>query len=159
MENATKALLIAASVLIVIVLIALGVSLLGSVGDTTDQAEKVGHQLENGIEGEADKLLGSMTNTMSFAEIKEFLKNDVHGPGSDYFEGFSAIYQDYRFRICYTNTNRKIPFSEELWNKSKVIKQMPSGYRVKWQSVDTKNKRFIFLIIDKDIYKTGDVDD
>jgi len=38
MENATKALLIAAAVLIAIVLIALGVNLLSAGGDTADQA-------------------------------------------------------------------------------------------------------------------------
>ena len=42
MENATKALLIAASVLIVIVLVALGVALLNSSPDVTGQAKSVG---------------------------------------------------------------------------------------------------------------------
>lgn len=45
MENATKALLIAAAVLVVIVIIALGVRLLGTAGDSSEQAEKVTNQL------------------------------------------------------------------------------------------------------------------
>ena len=45
MENATKALLIAAAVLIAIVLVALGVRLLNASGDTSDQADKVANQL------------------------------------------------------------------------------------------------------------------
>ena len=46
MENATKALLIAAAVLIAIVLVALGVNLLNSAGDTSDEAAKVANQLD-----------------------------------------------------------------------------------------------------------------
>jgi len=46
MENATKALLIAAAVLIVIVIIALGVRLLGAAGDTSSQADTVSKQLD-----------------------------------------------------------------------------------------------------------------
>lgn len=47
MENATKALLIAAAVLIAIVLVALGVKLLNSAGDTSGEAEKVSNKLQN----------------------------------------------------------------------------------------------------------------
>lgn len=47
MENATKALLIAAAVLIAIVLVALGVNLLRSTGDVSGEAGKVSNQLEN----------------------------------------------------------------------------------------------------------------
>ena len=50
MENATKALLIAAAVLIAIVLVALGVSLLGSSGDSADDAEAVANELQAGTE-------------------------------------------------------------------------------------------------------------
>ena len=49
MENATKALLIAAAVLIAIVLIALGVRLIGAAGDTSTQAEDVSNQLNTSI--------------------------------------------------------------------------------------------------------------
>lgn len=45
MENATKALLIAAAVLIAIVLIALGVRLLNSAGDSSSQAQEVANQM------------------------------------------------------------------------------------------------------------------
>lgn len=49
MENATKALLIAASVLIAIVLIAFGIKILGSTGDAGKQAQNVQNSLNNQI--------------------------------------------------------------------------------------------------------------
>lgn len=45
MENSTKALLISAAVLIAIILISLGVSLLGSAGDTAKDAQTVGQEI------------------------------------------------------------------------------------------------------------------
>ena len=50
MENATKALLIAAAVLVVIVIIALGVRLLGTAGDTSESAEQVSTALSSSTE-------------------------------------------------------------------------------------------------------------
>lgn len=50
MENATKALLIAAAVLIAIVLIALGVRLLSSASDSSSQAGNVSNQLNQAME-------------------------------------------------------------------------------------------------------------
>ncbi len=49
MENATKALLIAAAVLIAIVLVAIGVKLLNSAGDTSGEAANVSGALQNSI--------------------------------------------------------------------------------------------------------------
>lgn len=62
MENATKALLIAAAVLIAIVLIALGVRLLNVSGDTSGQAENVAGQLENSAGKGANKVNEALTN-------------------------------------------------------------------------------------------------
>jgi len=64
MENATKALLIAAAVLIAIVLVALGVSLLGSSGDSADDAEAVANELQAGTEtakNDVLNILGGLT--------------------------------------------------------------------------------------------------
>ena len=47
MENASKALLIAAAILIVILLIAFGVSVLNSSGDVGDQATSTGTAIAN----------------------------------------------------------------------------------------------------------------
>ena len=58
MENATKALLIAASVLIVIVLIAVGVLLLGKTSDTSEQAGQVGNSLSLATDSAADDIFG-----------------------------------------------------------------------------------------------------
>ena len=56
MENATKALLIAAAVLIAIVIVALGVNLLASTGDTNQKAEQVGEELEVAVGSVANEL-------------------------------------------------------------------------------------------------------
>ena len=54
MENASKALLIAAAILIVIVLIAFGVSVLNSSGDIGDQATGTGSAISNQTNQAAD---------------------------------------------------------------------------------------------------------
>lgn len=55
MENATKALLIAAAVLIVILLIAFGMRIMNSATDSSEQAKQVGTELttQTGIAGES----------------------------------------------------------------------------------------------------------
>lgn len=50
MENATKALLIAASVLVVIVIIALGIKLLNSSSNTSENAKNVGESISKQTE-------------------------------------------------------------------------------------------------------------
>lgn len=62
MENATKALLIAAAVLIAIVLIALGVRLLNAAGDTSGDAENVSSQLKNSTGKASNDLVNSIGN-------------------------------------------------------------------------------------------------
>ena len=52
MENATKALLIAAAVLVVIVIIALGVRLLGTASDTSGKADEVSQGITNAIDNQ-----------------------------------------------------------------------------------------------------------
>ena len=61
MENATKALLIAAAVLIAIVLIALGVNLLNAGGDTSTQAENVANVIGNSIDKTTEKVNGALS--------------------------------------------------------------------------------------------------
>lgn len=63
MENASKALLIAAAILIVIVLIAFGVSVLNSSGDTQGQAASMGATLgtqSNAAATKANELLSGL---------------------------------------------------------------------------------------------------
>lgn len=150
MENATKALLISASVLIAIVLIALGVNLLGSVGDTTNHAEQVGEALKNGVANETDKLIGSMSNTMSLNEMLQLQKDDRwHGEGSEFYQLMKSRYVDYRFRVYTYNKKEPQYFSEQLWNNSKVITTKPTsyGYRFYQLLAETKTKRAIWIII------------
>lgn len=59
MENASKALLIAAAVLIAIVLVALGVKLLNSAEDTAGEAEKVADAIGDSMQGESSLLIGN----------------------------------------------------------------------------------------------------
>ena len=54
MENASKALLIAAGVLIVILLIAFGMSIFNSTGDTSADAAEVGSQIKDKSQAAAD---------------------------------------------------------------------------------------------------------
>lgn len=51
MENATKALIIAAIILIVIVLIALGVRILGAAGQTTKQTDNLVDHVDEALTG------------------------------------------------------------------------------------------------------------
>lgn len=60
MENATKALIIAAAVLIAIILVAIGVNLLGATGDTTGQAGNVANQIENTTGTQANKVIDAL---------------------------------------------------------------------------------------------------
>lgn len=62
MENATKALLIAAAVLIAIVLVALGVNLLSSAGDTSGDAENVANALQGSVTNASNDVVSSITN-------------------------------------------------------------------------------------------------
>ena len=61
MENATKALLIAAAVLIAIVLIALGVNLLNSSGNAADQAGDVSEELNSTTDQAIQDIQGSLS--------------------------------------------------------------------------------------------------
>lgn len=60
MENATKALIIAAAVLIAIVLISIGVSILSSSGNATDEVNTTAQQMENST----NAATGAAVNTM-----------------------------------------------------------------------------------------------
>lgn len=65
MENATKALLIAAAVLIAIVLIALGVRLLGSANDSSDQAGAVYNQMDDAMGQQGNSINESLLSITS----------------------------------------------------------------------------------------------
>ena len=129
MENATKALLIAAAVLIAIVLVALGVNLLSGVGDTTDQAEQVGSAIGEGIGSASDKVTSSLMGTMTATEAKAFLQGQ-NGWSEALLNNLETDYGNYTFRVYENDNNENVnTFSAEgLWDKSSVINKMPSGY-------------------------------
>lgn len=63
MENATKALLIAAAVLIAILLIAFGMKIFSSTGDTSAEAQKTGQEISDQTKqaaGAAQNALGDL---------------------------------------------------------------------------------------------------
>ena len=63
MENVSKALLIAASVLIVILIVTLGIKLLNSTGETTQQAQQVGDSISSASKDAVDKIVQVDKNT------------------------------------------------------------------------------------------------
>lgn len=65
MENATKALLIAAAVLIAIVLVALGVNLLSSAGDSSEDAKNVANALQSSTGNTANSVVDAITNHLN----------------------------------------------------------------------------------------------
>ena len=73
MENATKALIIAAAVLISIVIVALGVLLISNVSDSSGEAQKVGNSLSIAIGNAAGGFLGG--KTISKEEAETFFKD------------------------------------------------------------------------------------
>lgn len=62
MENATKALLIAAAVLIAIVLIALGVRLLSSSKDASGQASNAANEIKTTTESKVGEIQSALTS-------------------------------------------------------------------------------------------------
>ena len=62
MENATKALLIAAAVLVVIVIIALGVRLLNTASDTSGQADEISNQMGETINVQTNIIKDSLSS-------------------------------------------------------------------------------------------------
>ena len=63
MENASKALLIAAAILIVIILIAFGMNVLNSTGDVGEQATGTGEALANQTGVASNTAVNALKNT------------------------------------------------------------------------------------------------
>lgn len=73
MENATKALLIAAAVLIVIILVALGIKLLGDSGNVADSADEVGEHVVVKADKVSKETLGILDdiNNKNLVKVKD----------------------------------------------------------------------------------------
>lgn len=74
MENATKALLIAAAVLISIVLTAVGVKIVSSTGDTAGQASEVSDALTSGTSSASEKVSQELAKISGDESIKFTVK-------------------------------------------------------------------------------------
>jgi len=65
MENSTKALLIAAAILIVILLISISMAILSSAGDSFNEAKQVGNAISSLSKDTADKIIQSNKNNLN----------------------------------------------------------------------------------------------
>ena len=68
MENASKALLIAAAVLIVILLIAFGMRIMNSAGDASTSATSTGQELSNQTTSAATAAQGALKDASKWGE-------------------------------------------------------------------------------------------
>ena len=78
MENASKALLIAAGVLIVILLIAFGMSIFNSTGDTSVDAQAVGTEIKGSTSQATVSAMLSITK-MNPDDFYKYLKSEYEG--------------------------------------------------------------------------------
>lgn len=83
MENATKALLIAGSVLVVIVLIAIGIKILGSTTGVTDEVDRTSEAMGVSI---FNSNFTKYAGTQSASEVKDLISQvaATHRTGSDH---------------------------------------------------------------------------
>ena len=112
MENATKALLIAAAVLITIVLVAAGVLLIRNIADTDKQAQEVGNLISgatdnasNAVIGGAKGIIISKSKFNSFIndfkekystsnQLLDTILNEQNGKLSNQIQVIGYVYQD-----------------------------------------------------------------
>ncbi len=100
MENATKALLIAASILIVIVLIAVGVLLIKNVSGTSDDAQKVGNSISISTGHATSDALGSIKGTIiSKKKFNSFVDDIVNGKYSTTQQIFDMIKNEQNVKL------------------------------------------------------------
>lgn len=87
MENSTKALLIAASVLIVIVLISVGIKLLGSTKDVTNQVDSVSESMATSVFNSqfSSYFSNSTSGTQAKALITKVMSNNANASSSNRF--------------------------------------------------------------------------
>ena len=71
MENSTKALLIAAAILIVILLISISMAILSSAGDSFNEAKQVGNAISSLSKDTADKIIQSNKNNSNSGDLYE----------------------------------------------------------------------------------------
>lgn len=152
MENASKALLIAAAVLIAIVLVALGVKLLGNVGNTKEKAEQIGQQIGNSIESSTGKITSSLdklqSTGMTEKQITDFLISTDDSIDEDRMNEMMSYYKEYTLIRVYKAKDDEDPttFSEELWTKSEIISEIPDDYTINDEFGDKDKGRYIFVI-------------
>ena len=159
MENATKALLIAAAVLIAIILIALGVSLLSSAGDTTGQAEQVGQDINISIGGASSSVIvglqglqggsssGGTTQGGSLSGFYMYLSSSSLEPKEDwYITNIPSSIKTWKNLIEYTNNN-----AISLQGYSVKFKQTNDGYVSLYLNVgQTEIERYVHKVGEKD---------
>lgn len=109
MENATKALLIAAAVLIAIILIALGISIVNSTGDVSDSADEVGTQIAVKADDISEDTLSILDDINNENLIK--VANRVATVNNEYYENY---FPDNPKLLLEPNTTYILSFDYEI---------------------------------------------
>lgn len=137
MENATKALLIAAAVLITIVLVAVGVLLIGNTSDVSDQADKAGNSISTVTEEAVIDMQGGVY--LSSDEFKKFIDDFGYPQYKDErIYASSVLVSGYLFK----GYARKVGDKQYSWyNEKSVEVTMPKGKDLvdKWIPEQLKN--------------------
>ena len=116
MENATKALLIAAAVLIVILLIAFGMKIFNSTSDTTGQASAMGEILSNSTNDSTSSVKDSLLRS----ELAQYIRTNfavgtgIPVPTEDGLKIY-YIFRSYGFVINGVSLNNLIGYN--MWKK------------------------------------------
>lgn len=101
MENTSKALLIAAAVLIAILLIAFGIKIFSSSSHSGESAEDTGKTISQGIEVAMSSITGESTSnktTQQFSPIEE-----IEPQNTEYQPGKEVTYNNNKYIILYNN--------------------------------------------------------
>ena len=109
MENATKALLIAAAVLIVILLIAFGMRIFNSTSKTSEEAIKTGQLISNSVSIITQTLNSDLQYKNGFQVLEETPENynntinSFFGSRQNYSTTTNAVNTIYNMNVNYTN--------------------------------------------------------
>ena len=138
MENASKALLVAAAILIVIVLITFGIRILNSAGDTAKQAQGLGDSISSATTSKVESLLsglgGGSSNLNHSGIIPEggkYISND----GTTYEAGDTMPSQT-KYGDVYIYGNYKYTKEGSGWKVSINIGKNEAEYGVVLESIN-----------------------
>ena len=151
MENATKALIIAAAVLIAIVLVALGINLISSTSDTADAGEKTGNAIidktQQASSSLKDKLNINTTNSMDEDSFNSYIVTNYSGrrTGGEVLELCSLL----KNRYGSVHKDHNVPHvtcGSYAINASNIENKVDRGKNYKVTFSGAKNKQSIQVV-------------